>query len=155
MADESSQRPEGGDGETLALGQIAPLESQSESAEIVPDIPEELLGDIPPEHRGQVVRAFSSLTRIAGPVFNPVSEKITPEHISGIIDNVENESVREHEASSSRRKFQFAYFALGGVAVIGLLVFFTLTDNRDLLPPIVTGLTGFLGGLAVGQRFRS
>ena len=53
MADESSQRPEGGDGETLALGQIAPLESQSESAEIVPDIPEELLGDIPQSIEGK------------------------------------------------------------------------------------------------------
>ena len=118
-------------------------------------IPQEFLDDVPEEHRLSVTRAVSTITQFAAPVFNPIFQKVTSDHVSRIIDNAENESVREHDAGGSRRRYQFAYFLLGGAIAVGLIVFFTLTDNRGLLPPIVTGVTGFLGGLAVGQRFRS
>ena len=85
---------------------------------------------------------------------NPVLHRITSEHVSQIIDNTENDSVREHDASKSRRRYQFAYFLLGAGVTVGLIVFFTVSDNRELIPPIVTAIAGFLGGLATGQYFR-
>jgi hypothetical protein len=117
-------------------------------------IPEEVLAGVPAEHRQAIVRAFSSVTQLAAPVVNPVLHRITSEHVSQIIDNTENGSVREHDASRSRRRYQFAYFLLGAGVTVGLIVFFTVSDNRELIPPIVTAIAGFLGGLATGQYFR-
>lgn len=132
-------------------------ETQGEAAEgdsPAPPIPEEFMEGIPPEDRQAFLRVFGSVTQFAGPVLNPVLDKVSPEHISRIIDSIENESIREHGADSSRRKYQFAYFVIGACLIVGLIVFFTLSDSRDLIAPVVTGALGFLGGLAAGQRFR-
>ena len=147
---------------------------EHESEDTSLDRPSDQGGDLDEyvdEHPAQSERqrafttAFSSFTQLAGPVFNPVLSRITPDHISKILDNTENESVRaynasesesirEHESESSRRKYQFAYATLVALVVVGLIVFFTLSDNRDLIAPLVAAVAGFLGGFAAGQRFR-
>ena len=155
MANVGDQRPEDGPKESSSQLEQSSQGIQTETDEVGHSIPEEVLQAVPREHRQAVVRAITSITQFAGPALNPLFQRLTSEHVSKIIDNRENQSVREHGADGSRRNYQFAYFLVGGTVAVGLIVFFTLTDNRDLLPPIVTGITGFLGGLAVGQRFRS
>ena len=109
---------------------------------------------IPSEQQQAITRAFSSITRVTSPVFNPIFERFTSDHVSRMIDNVENRDIREHEGDSSRRKYQFAYAVLVSLMIVGLIVFFTLSDNRDLIAPLVAAVAGFLGGFAAGQRFR-
>ena len=116
--------------------------------------PSEMLDKIPAEHRSTFVRSISSFAQFVAPAINPVFEKFTSAHISTIIENAENERVRENQADKSRRQYQFAYFLIGLLAIIGLVVFFTLTDNRDLIAAIITGAMGFLGGLAAGRYTR-
>ena len=109
---------------------------------------------IPPEQQQAIIRAFGSVTRVTTPVFSPIFQHFTSDHVSSIIDSRENESIREHESESSRRKYQFAYAILVALVVVGLIILFTLTDNRDLIAPLVAAIAGFLGGFAAGQRFR-
>ena len=112
------------------------------------------LDKIPVEHRLRFVRSFSSFAQFVAPAVNPISEKFTSAHISTILSNSENERIRESEADKSRRKYQFAYFLIGLFAFIGLIVFFTLTDNGELIVPLITGALGFFGGLAAGRYTR-
>ena len=114
----------------------------------------DVLGMVPRNRRAPFSRAFNSITQIVAPAVNPALEKITSAHFSKMLDNAENERIRESDADKSRRRYQFAYFLIGLSAVIGSVVFFTLTDNRDLIAPIVTGALGFLGGLAAGRYTR-
>lgn len=128
--------------------------SDGDGSESIVPIPDEVLEHVPPEHRKAFVSAVSSVTQLAAPVVNPILQKVTSEHVSQVIDLAEGDSVREYDAGKSRRRYQFAYFLLGAGVTVGLIIFFTVSDNRDLIPPIVTAIAGFLGGLATGQYFR-
>jgi hypothetical protein len=155
LAGDSDGRPEH-ESEALAPAEVSTDQAGTvQGTEFGIQIPEEILAGVPSEHRQAIVRAFSSVTQFAAPVLNPIFQRVTSEHVTGIIDNTENESVREHDANKSQRRYQFAYYASGASLIAGLIVFFTLSDNRDLILPIVTAVAGFLGGLATGQRFRS
>ena len=114
----------------------------------------DVLDKIPTEQRSTFVRSFSSFAQFIAPVANPIFEKFTSAHISTILSNSENERIRESEADKSRRRYQFVYYFTALVALIGLLVFFTLTDNGELIVPLITGALGFFGGLAAGRYTR-
>ena len=51
-------------------------------------------------------------------------------------------------------RYQFWYFLLGVSVIIGLIVFFTVSDNRDMIIPIIGVVAGFLGGYTTGRYFR-
>ena len=153
MVEESDRRSDV-EPEDTSLEKLSSHSDDAGNSEAERSVPPELLESVPPEHRRAVVSAFSSFTQLAGPVFNPIFQRITPDHLSQIIDNTENENIRDHEAEGSRRKYQFAYSILIGLVIVGLIVFFTVSDNRDMIAPLVAAVAGFLGGFGVGQRFR-
>ena len=136
-----------------SLAELQGHEGDSEENGDHHPIPSELLERVPPEHRRAVISAVSSFTQLAGPVLNPIFQRITSDHVSSIIDNRENESIREHEADKSRRKYQFWYFLIAICVVVGLILLFITTDNRDMITPLLAAIAGFLGGLGF-QRFR-
>ena len=107
------------------------------------------------EERQAIVRAINITAQFAGPAGNPILQRLTGTHIEQLIDNAQKERVRRHDAAKSNRRYQFAYFVLGAGVTVGLAVFFTLSDNRDLIAPVVTAVAGFLGGLAAGRYWRS
>ncbi len=117
------------------------------------EVPAEILAGVPKEHHQAIVRAFSSVTQFAAPVLNPIFQRITSDHVSRIIDNIENDRVREDNADKSRMRYQFWYFILGVGVIVGLIVFFTVSDNRDMIIPIIGVVAGFLGGYTTGRYF--
>ena len=157
MAEDKERRIEqDSEGHLSARGKSSSTEpSGSQDVEQNLPLPEEVLTDVPREDRQAIFRAFSSVTQFAGPVFNPIFQKVTSKHVSQIIDNIESDSVREHKARASHRKYQFLYFILGLISVVGLIVFFVVSDKENLALPIITAVTGFLGGFLAGQRFRN
>ena len=66
----------------------------------------------------------------------------------------ESESIKAHEEGASRRRREFAYFSIGLATAVGMAVLLTLTDNADMIIPIITAAGGALGGFAVGRHFR-
>ena len=117
-------------------------------------IPEEILEQFPPEARRMFRAVQAGAIQIAGPVANPIYQQVTSEHITQIINSNENDSVRDHDVGKSQRRYQFAYFASGAGILVGLLVFFIDSGNRDLITPLLTAVAGFAGGLGTSQFFR-
>ena len=118
-------------------------------------IPKEVLDQLPPEARRTIVSSFQSRSmQIVAPVADPLYQHITSEHVSEVIKLHENDSVRGHQTATSQRRYQFTYFAVGTAVVVGLLVFFIDSGNRDLITPLLTAVAGFAGGLGTSQIFR-
>lgn len=158
MASENNPAPNGEreSEETSLVPASSDKDGQIEVSDSDTPVSSEDLDKIPPDDRSIITRTFSSIAaQFIAPVANPILEKFTSAHISTILSNSENERIRESEADNSRRKYQFAYYFTGLVALIGLLVFFTLTDNGELIVPLITGALGFFGGLAAGRYTRN
>ena len=113
-------------------------------------LPPEVLENLPPEARREVIRAFSMMTGFTGPVVNPALNRITSEHINKIIDYTEADSRRESESESSIRKYAFAYFALELCALLALILFFGVREQWAVISSIITGILGFGGGFGLG-----
>jgi len=116
-------------------------------------IPEEVLEKIPPDARREVKRAFSMMVSAGyvGPVPHPFARKLTEHHITKIIDNVEKGDAREFDDRKEDRKMTLTLFFAILIPVIGLIVFFTLTNRPEMMVPILSGLVGFGGGYGFGK----
>lgn len=101
--DTMSQEPESS---LTTLDQSA----DNETEEVLPPGVSELLEGVPPEHRSRIVGAFSSITQFAAPVFNPVLQRITTDHITQLIRNDATRSEREAAEEAGRRRYHFGYF---------------------------------------------
>ena len=113
------------------------------------DPPSELLKDVGPEEQqvlGKYVR--SQLTaHISGTMPNPIVEKIESGHITQILTNV-------YEASTSERRYTFAYVLLFLVTIVGLSLFFAIREQYDIVIGIVSLAAGFSGGYGLGRYKR-
>ena len=138
-------------------GQAHPPPNPSEESDF--DAIAEIIGgenfeQVPPGSRGRISRSVNIFTSIGGDRFNPLLHRIKPEHISASIANRERSSEREHQTQSSVRRYQFLYFLIGLIAAIGLIVFFSLTDDRVTLTTVIVAVLGFAAGFGVGRANR-
>ena len=122
MASENNPTP---DGEREEEASLVPGSSDENGQVEVTDsdmsVSSDALDEMPPDDRSIITRTMSSFAaQFIAPVVNAIFEKFTSDHISTIINNAENERIRESEADNSRRKYQFAYFLIGLLAIIGL-----------------------------------
>ena len=142
-----------------------PSSSNSESSSPNPDegaevdalvelIGEETFEHVPPESRGRITRSISIFTSIGGERFNPLFRRLSPEHISAMLESSERNAEREHSSQASARRYQFLYFLIGLLAAVGLIVFFSLTDDKVTLTTVIVAILGFVGGFGVGRTTR-
>ncbi len=105
--------------------------------------------DVGPEEQkvlGKYVRSQLT-THISGTVPNPIIEKIEPGHITQILTNV-------YEASTSERRYTFAYVLLFLLTIVGLSLFFAIREQYDIVIGIVSLAAGFSGGYGLGRYKR-
>jgi hypothetical protein len=81
---------------------------------------------------------------------NPVFDKITTDHVTTIIQQAGDNSVRESAHRFSARKYQLAYVIIGVVAILTLVQM----GHAELAIPILAALVGFAGGFGYGQSKR-
>jgi hypothetical protein len=120
-------------------------------------IPAEVMEQIPKEAQPIVRRAISSFgMQVMGqvPHPNPLVEKITSEHVGKIIDYAEKESVRDSEERKSGRKYTFAVFVVITVVFAGLLVFFAVRKETDMVINLLIAVFSLAGGFGIGRYFR-
>lgn len=143
------------DVEPIAPDKNAPLRSTEEDVSDA-DLQslEGLVESLPPEDKKVLTRVIASFTQYAGPAMNPLTRKITSEHINKIIDYTEADSERNHDASRSTRRYAYAYFATSLVALGFLVWYLASNDETNLLQNIITGILGFGGGFGVGKLIR-
>jgi len=92
--------------------------------------------------------------QMSGPMPNPVTKKITAEHISRIIEVTEASEIRQHEDGKDSRRWMFAFTCLGVGAFLFLVVF--LADkNKDLLLELLKLFVTFIGGIGAGWGIKA
>ena len=114
-------------------------------------VPSETLQAIPEESRG-AVEQFMSMA--VGSV-NPIAQKITSEHITGLIGLIG----QDHKAELADRKDKRRVYAIVGVLVLGAIVGFAtllvVKEKNDLLGEVIKltaiGVGSFAGGYGFGR----
>lgn len=113
-------------------------------------IPEEILDAIPIKDRGKVVSIikqsmFSGVMRRG----NPISEKITEEHITKLIEKSDNQDVRDREERKSQRNYNLILLIIG-LIFLGFLIVY-LKEDKELLYKIIIAIISFVGGFGIGR----
>lgn len=94
----------------------------------------------------------------AGPMANPLHNKMTPEHITQVLDLAAKHDERDYDLhkraqeqstsnGTSVRRYAFASFIV--VAVLVAIVLFLFRDQPNVLVPVLAGVGGLVSG-AVG-----
>jgi len=134
--------------ESANISERISKKSISENAEEF--IPEEILESIPVEERGKIVSIikqsmFSGVMRRG----NPISEKITGEHITKLIEKADNQDIRDRAERRSQRNYNFIILVTGLVFLAFLIVF--LKNDKELLYKIIIAIISFVGGFGFGR----
>jgi hypothetical protein len=109
----------------------------------------EVLKNLPPDLR-RVMEFFS----FSGPVFHPVTKKITEGHIDKILDQSEKDSQRGFQDAQSSRRYGFAVFLVICALFVFLTVFLASVD-KELYRDAIKILVGFGGGFGSGLAFKA
>lgn len=121
-------------------------------------LPEEIaqvLEKVPKEEdrntiRQMLISQFSMISRVS-PEYD-VAKKVTPEHITKMLDTQDRAMEKTFKDKSQRRIFTFCVALLSSAVLIALVVL--LKDKPELMEKIVTiafsGLLGAAGGYGIG-----
>lgn len=107
----------------------------------------------------QITRQVMTMMRSVGRT-NPFVEKMTPEHITKVLDEMSIQGEREYNAFSMKtehelrdrtasRRYMLAYFIFAAVVLFGIILVFK--DDRDLLMQILIPIITAIGGWGVGK----
>ena len=126
------------------------MEKDIEKAENHKIAPNEILEAVPAEERGRFISIMKESMFASFMSGNdPIAEKITTEHISKILENVDVQDKRDRDERKSEKNYQII-FLLIGLVFMGLLIFF-LKDDKDLLYKIIIAIISFIGGFGIGK----
>lgn len=129
---------------------------EDDDREAVPAEVAEALEELPPEQRRMVSSMFLSMSRMSSSRSSALDKKITPEHISQTLSNLEKENERDFKRSQSGETTK--RLGMGAILVLVLMVFgyAGLTNDKDLAEKVIiagiSGLGGFGAGVAVNRK---
>lgn len=83
---------------------------EGESTALPDEVFGELIEDLPPKARRELVASVLSIQQRFGPPTNPVFSKLNESHIDKALDIVQHDSERTHELRKSNRNYQLVYF---------------------------------------------
>jgi Trk-type K+ transport system membrane component len=93
---------------------------------------------------GLISREFMSVTKNS----NPLSEKVTSDHITKIIDNSDVQDKRDRDERKQEKIYNFLILFVALIFVAFLIIY--LKDNEKLLTTIITAILSFAGGFGIG-----
>lgn len=114
-------------------------------------VPQEVLEAIPKEDRGKVEQFMA----MAVGSVNPIAQKITPEHISGLIELAAKDNDNELADRRDTRRIFAGVGIVGLLAIVGFASLLAVKQNNDLLIEVIKlggiGVGAFLGGYGIGR----
>ena len=140
-----SKHPSAVPGQSSDTGDSEEIDSLAEFGD------EEAFQKLPPEARGWVARLVHNFTSIGIAPTNPIHRRLTSEHISTMLTHLDRDKEREHTSQASARRYQAMYFIVALIAIISLVVFFSLRGDRETLTALGLALLGFAGGFGLGR----
>ncbi len=111
-------------------------------------IPEEILEEMPTK----IKETFAMMS--SGRMFNPLADKIEPQHIDKILDIMKDENDKDYDFANKSKNFELAYIILG-ILLILFLVLFLAKENEELLKQILQIGISFIGGIGGGYYLKS
>ncbi|MFH0980167.1 MAG: hypothetical protein V2A79_01340 [Planctomycetota bacterium] len=111
-------------------------------------LPPELAEKIPPEVRQKVVSLFLE----ARTGFDPITAKITPEHIIKAMELAKDNADKNFAFAKGSRWFQLAVFSITVAITLFLIVYLIERDKSQFLAPLLSALLGFAGGYGLGRK---
>lgn len=108
-----------------------------------------VLAQLPPEQRHVLEQSFSMM--VQGPVPHPLVSKIEKEHLTKLLDGVENDNRRMYEDQRDERKHQTGRAVLGTLALVAVCVLFLWYREVPLLKDILGYLVAAAGGYGIGK----
>lgn len=113
----------------------------------------EFLAKMPKDIR-QLFMSLSSMQMTGFPhQSSQIVEKLTPEHITQIINNAQEDSKIQDNQEFRNKIFGFLYY-LGGGGIFVFLVLTLLPTNKELLQEILKLAIVFGGGIGLGIGLR-
>jgi len=113
-------------------------------------IPNELLEAVPEKDRERLITIiqetmFSSITKSS----NNLTEKLTPDHITSIINNSDTQDKRDRDERKGQRNHHLMIFVFS-LIFLGFIIVF-LKDDKELLYKLIIAIISFLGGVGIGK----
>lgn len=128
---------------------------QEEIFEELPDEVSEIIEKLDPDDRKVITKSFQLMMSGFTPSpITPIIKKLTPEHITKIIDYSESEDKRHYRYASWNR-FYFTLYVLAAIAVFIFLTIYLSKGNMDLYIKIVELLIAFAGGFGLGVGYKN
>lgn len=129
-------------------------EDQSDE-EVVPNALVEALNELPPNQKKMMTSMFLSMEHRSSSN-SSLAKRVTPEHITQTLNNLEKEDERDFKKSQSSEITK--RLGMGAILVLVLMVFgyAGLTKDKDLAEKVIiagiAGIGGFGAGVAVGKK---
>lgn len=112
-------------------------------------LPDQILDKLDPGDRQVIKESFLTMMRVSGPMPHPLLSKFTQEHIDKILDGIDREKQRDHAAADADRKYNFWIYLTALAALVAIIIL--LKEQKDLLIPLLSLITGFAGGFGFGK----
>jgi hypothetical protein len=111
--------------------------------------PIDLFRSLPPDAQ-KAFTGMISMVLQSGPLPNPILSKITEEHIGKVIDNAEQDSVRNHQGKILEMKWGFWTLVVVLIFALALAVGCLVSKHFEYIVPIITAIIGGGGGIGIG-----
>jgi hypothetical protein len=144
-----------------ASGAVEPVEQNSES-ESSPDaiaaqlIPAEVLEQLPPRTRQQLITFMATQLSVSGPAHHPIWNKMTGKEVNRFLDIQEKDMTLTWEDRKEQRKQSRLLFLAVLFAGVSIILILALTNHetilRELVPVGIALAGGFGSGYALGVR---
>lgn len=108
-----------------------------------------------PENERRIFAEFQALTmQGVMPTSNPLVEKISPEHITTVLANVDKESERAYKFDILGKIIGSIVFVIILIAIVALIYVFRnhMNDISEILKMLIYGSLGAFGGYGFGLR---
>ncbi|BAU12033.1 hypothetical protein LEP3755_25610 [Leptolyngbya sp. NIES-3755] len=151
----SSPKPTGEQNTELAAS-ASNTSSDSQADDAVPTEVVEALKDLPPDQRKVVSSMLISMNRISSSGSSSLAKRLTSEHITQTLDNLEKENERDFKKSQSSEVTK--RLSIGAILVLALMVFgyAGLTKDKELAEKVIiagiSGIGGYGAGVAARKR---
>lgn len=99
------------------------------------------------------LKALIMQSHISGSISSPIPGKLNEQHIDKIIQNKENNDVRNSIERLHRRKFQLVYILIA-VALFVFLTLFLVGKDTELYKDIIKLFIAFVGGMGAGYGIK-
>lgn len=117
-------------------------------------IPADILSQLPPEAQKIISVQLTQMRGGLPPGPSPIAQKLSPEHITAIIQNSENESIRDFTlAKIGQNTRRIGMGAVIAVITI-ILIYAGVTKDKDLSEKIIFASISAVGGYGYGKSER-